>query len=83
MEFSRTCRGIGTRTQIPVPEQSEPSNTFVDRRISRLFPVDTGVGEEEVGVAHLEVEAPVWLAILLQLDERFYIILFKYKNSRF
>ena len=83
MEFSRTCRGIGTRTQIPVPEQSEPSNTFVDRRISRLFPVDTGVGEEEVGVAHLEVEAPVWLAIVLQLDKSYYTILTKSKNICF
>ena len=55
-------------------------DSFVDCRISRLFPVDTGVGEEEVGVAHLEVETPVWLAILLQLDERFYIILFKSKK---
>ena len=83
MEFSRTCRGIRTRIQIPVPEQSEPSNTFVDRRISRLFPVDTGVGEEEVGVARFEVEAPVWLAILLQLDKRFYIILLKSESSCF
>ena len=48
-------------------------DSFVDRRISRLFPVETRVGEEEVGVAHLEVEAPVWLAIVLQLDKRFYI----------
>ena len=46
-------------------------DSFVDRRISRLFPVDTGVGEEEVGVAHLEVEASVWLAIVLQLDKTF------------
>ena len=58
-------------------------DSFVDRRISRLFPVDTGVGEEEVGVAQLEVEAPVWLAIVLQLDKRFYIILFKSRNSCF
>ena len=58
-------------------------DSFVDRRISRLFPVDTGVGEEEVGVAQLEVEASVWLAILLQLDKRFYIIFFKSKNSCF
>ena len=83
MEFSRTCRGIGTRIQPPVPEQSEPMDSFVDRRISRLFPVDTGVGKEEVGIARLEVEAPVWLAILLQLDKRFYIILLKSENSCF
>lgn len=83
MEFSRACRGIRTRIQAPVPEQSEPSNTFVNRRISRLFPVDTGVGEEEVGVARFEVEAPVWLAILLQLDKRFYIILLKSESSCF
>ena len=83
MEFSRTCRGIGTRIQPPVPEQSEPMDSFVDRRISRLFPVDTGVGEEEVGVARFEVEAPVWLAIVVQLEKRFYIIFFKSKISCF
>ena len=58
-------------------------DSFVNRRISRLLPVDTGVGEEEVGVASLEVEPPVWLAIVLQLDKRFYIILLKSESSCF
>ena len=62
--------------QSSVPEQPETSNGVIDRGVRCLLPVEARVVEEEVRVAQLEMETPVWLTVILNLDSYWSIVVF-------
>ena len=51
-------------------------DSVIDRGVGCLLPVEARVVEEEVGVAQLEVETPVWLSVVLNLDSHGSVIVF-------
>ena len=62
--------------QSSVPEQPETSDGVVGGGVGGLFPVEARVVEEEVGVAQLEMETPIGLSEVLNLDSYWSIVVF-------
>ena len=67
---------INSRIQPPVPEQPETLDSVIGRGVGCLLPVEARVVEGEVWVAQLEVETPVWLSVVLNLDSHGSVIVF-------
>ena len=51
-------------------------DSVIDRGVGCLLPVEARVVEGEVWVAQLEVETPVWLSVVLNLDSHGSVIVF-------